>query len=84
YDRIKNIFKELQELPEKQHITPSELFKETEFINEKINEKFKAVAREYNTQVLDKSPIPKKTNRIFNKFYSFFKEMNQPKNNDRR
>lgn len=78
YDRIKNNFKELLELPKKEKIVPSDLFAVSP-IQEKINEKFVAVVQEYDNKVLSKAPIPKEQSKIVNKFYSFFRELNKKK-----
>jgi hypothetical protein len=79
YDRIKNQFKELLELPEIEKLNPSKLFENTSMIREELNSKFKATVDEYNKEVISKAPIPKKQKTILNKFYSFFKELNHPK-----
>jgi hypothetical protein len=79
FDRIKNEFRELLEMPEKQHISPKDLFANKETIQAELNSRFVATVNEYNDKVLSKSPIPKMNNKIINKFYSFFKELNQPK-----
>jgi hypothetical protein len=73
YDRIKNIFKELAELPKKEHISPQDLFATSEPIKEKLDEHFKAVVNKYSSEVIQKAPIPKQSNKIINKFYSFFR-----------
>lgn len=79
YDRLKNKFKELLELPEVEKLNPSKLFENTSFIKEELNERFHAIVKEYNNEFLSKAPIPKKENAFLNKFYSFFKELNHPK-----
>jgi hypothetical protein len=79
YDRMENIFKELLELPEKEKLKPNELFKNTSFIQEKLNEKFVAVTKEYNEKVIDAAPIPKQSKNFINKFYSYFRELKSNK-----
>jgi hypothetical protein len=79
YDRLKNDFRELLELPEIEKINPSELFKNTSMVKEEINEKFKATVNKYNEEVISKAPIPHSPTKLLNKFYSFFRELNHKK-----
>jgi len=71
YDRVKNIFKELQELDDFEHIRPKDLIEETRRPAEELKKTdlFKPISKQYNTDVLDKSNFagPKK---IFNNLIS--------------
>jgi hypothetical protein len=79
FDRVKNEFRELLELPEKEHISPKDLFANKDTVQQEINERFKATAEKYETEVISMAPIPKETSTITNKLYSFFKRRNEPK-----